>query len=104
MKTAVVYYSMHGNARYVAEKTAKELGADIVELVPVKAYPDKGAMQFIWGGSAVTFKKKPDLPKVKRQTAIERHYCRDAFFDFAVFVNRSIIWRKRPLHLLRERS
>ena len=61
MKTAIVYYSMHGNVRYVAEKAAKELGADLIELKPVKAYPDKGAMQFIWGGSAVTFKKKPDL-------------------------------------------
>ena len=61
MKTAIVYYSMHGNVRYVAEKVAKELGADLIELKPVKAYPDKGAMQFIWGGSAVTFKKKPDL-------------------------------------------
>ena len=61
MKTAIVYYSMHGNVRYVAEKAAKELGADLIELKPVKAYPDKGAMQFLWGGSAVTFKKKPDL-------------------------------------------
>ena len=52
---------MHGNVRYVSEKVAKELGADLIELVPVKAYPDKGAMQFIWGGSAVTFKKKPEL-------------------------------------------
>ena len=61
MRTAIVYYSMHGNVRYVSEKVAKELGADLIELVPVKAYPDKGAMQFIWGGSAVTFKKKPEL-------------------------------------------
>ena len=61
MKTAIVYYSMHGNVRYVSEKVAKELGADLIELKPVKAYPDKGAMQFLWGGSAVTFKKKPDL-------------------------------------------
>ena len=61
MNTEIVYYSMHGNVRYVAEKVAKELGADLIELKPVKAYPDKGAMQFIWGGSAVTFKKKPDL-------------------------------------------
>lgn len=52
---------MHGNVRYVSEKVAKELGADLIELIPVKAYPDKGAMQFIWGGSAVTFKKKPEL-------------------------------------------
>ena len=61
MKTAVVFYSMHGNVRYVSEKVAKELGADLIELIPIKAYPDKGAMQFIWGGSAVTFKKKPEL-------------------------------------------
>lgn len=61
MKTAIVFYSMHGNVRYVSEKVAKELGADLIELIPVKAYPDKGAMQFIWGGSAVTFKKKPEL-------------------------------------------
>ena len=69
MKTAVVYYSMHGNVRYVAEKTARELGADLIELIPVKAYPDKGAMQFIWGGSAVTFKKKPELEPYKFNAA-----------------------------------
>ena len=61
MKTAVVYYSMHGNVRYVCEKVAAATGADLIELVPKKAYPDKGMKQFIWGGSAVTFKKKPDL-------------------------------------------
>ncbi|MBR4430893.1 MAG: flavodoxin [Clostridiales bacterium] len=61
MKIAIVYYSMHGNVRYVAEKVAKETGADLIELIPKKAYPDKGMRQFIWGGSAVTFKKKPDL-------------------------------------------
>ena len=43
---------MHGNVRYVAEKVAKGLGADLIEIKPVKAYPDKGAMQIIWGGSA----------------------------------------------------
>ena len=61
MKTVVVYYSLQGNVRYVAEKVSKGLDADLIELVPVKAYPDKGMKKFIWGGSAVTFKKKPDL-------------------------------------------
>lgn len=61
MKTAIVYYSLQGNMRYVAEKIAKETGADLIELVPVKAYPDKGMIKFIWGGSAVKFKKKPEL-------------------------------------------
>lgn len=61
MKTAIVYYSLQGNIRYVAEKVAEHLGADLIELIPVKAYPDSGMKKFIWGGAAVTFKKKPDL-------------------------------------------
>ncbi|MCR5060046.1 MAG: NAD(P)H-dependent oxidoreductase [Saccharofermentans sp.] len=61
MKAAIVYYSLQGNVRYVAEKVASKTGADLIELVPVKAYPDKGMVKFIWGGSAVTFKKKPEL-------------------------------------------
>lgn len=61
MKTAIVFYSLEGNVRYVAEKISKELSADLIELIPVKAYPDKGMKKFIWGGSAVTFKKTPDL-------------------------------------------
>ena len=65
MKTAIVYYSLQGNVRYVCEKVAKELGADLIELVPVKAYPDKGMIKFLWGGSAVTFKKKPELEPYK---------------------------------------
>ena len=69
MRTAVVYYSLQGNIRYVAEKVAKELGADLIELIPVKAYPDKGMKKFIWGGSAVTFKKKPELEPYKFNSA-----------------------------------
>lgn len=61
MKTAIVYYSLQGNIRYVAEKVATGLSADLIELKPVKTYPDKGMKKFIWGGSAVMFKKKPEL-------------------------------------------
>ena len=65
MRTAIVYYSLQGNVRYVAEKISKETGAELIELIPVKAYPDKGMIKFIWGGSAVTFKKKPELEPYK---------------------------------------
>ena len=57
MKTAIVYYSMHGNIRYVAKKVADELGADLIELVPKKAYPDKGMIKFIWENNDLTGKK-----------------------------------------------
>ena len=38
MKTIVVYYSLEGNTKLAAEAVAKELGADILPLIPVKAY------------------------------------------------------------------
>ena len=61
MKTAVVYYSLEGNVQYVAGKVAAAIGADLIRLVPVKAYPDKGFKKFLWGGKAATMKEKPEL-------------------------------------------
>lgn len=61
MKTAVVYYSLEGNTRYAAEKVADALEADVIELVPKKAYPDRGFKKFFWGGKAATMKDKPEL-------------------------------------------
>ena len=36
MKTLVVYYSRTGNTKYVAEKIAENLGAEICEVVDKK--------------------------------------------------------------------
>lgn len=36
MKVAVVYFSLEGNTKYVAEKIAKVLDADMIQLIPVK--------------------------------------------------------------------
>ena len=50
MKTAIVYYSMSGNTKYVADKIAEGIKAsgevDIIRIKPEKAYPDKGAKKF----------------------------------------------------------
>ena len=61
MKTAIVYYSMSGNTKMVAEIIAKELSADLIEIKPVKDYPDKGARKFIWGGMKAVMGEKPQL-------------------------------------------
>lgn len=61
MKTAVVYYSMMGNSRYVAQKVAEALGADMIPLTPVKAYPDSGFRMFFWGGKSAVMGEKPKL-------------------------------------------
>ncbi|MBQ6152324.1 MAG: flavodoxin family protein [Ruminococcus sp.] len=61
MKTAIVYYSMSGNTKMIADMIAVELSADIIEIVPKKAYPDKGMKKFLWGGKAAVMGDKPAL-------------------------------------------
>lgn len=61
MKTAIVYYSMSGNTKYVADKIAEKIEADIIRIEPVKAYPDNGAKKFIWGGKSAVMGEKPVL-------------------------------------------
>ena len=61
MKTIIVYYSLGGFTKSLAEKLAAESGADLLELRPVKAYPSTGARRFIIGGRAAVTGKKPPL-------------------------------------------
>ena len=61
MKVAIVYYSMSSNTKYVAEKIARCLGADLISLVPEEQYPDKGFKKYFWGGKSALMKDKPVL-------------------------------------------
>ena len=61
MKTLIVYYTMSGNTGYVAGKVAEKTGAELLALEPEKAYPDKGAKKFLWGGKSAVMKDKPAL-------------------------------------------
>ena len=61
MKSIVVYYSMGGNCELVAKKIAELTGADLLRIEPEKAYPDKGARKFIWGGKSAVMGETPAL-------------------------------------------
>ena len=61
MKTILVYYSLEGNTAYAAEKVAASIGADLLRLVPKKAYPDKGFRKFFWGGKSAVMAETPAL-------------------------------------------
>lgn len=61
MKTAIVYYSMFGNTRCVAEKISEVLNADLIPIVPQKAYPNSGFKMFFWGGKSAVMGEKPPL-------------------------------------------
>lgn len=61
MKNLVVYYSLEGNTKLIAEFIGKEIGADIIELKPKKEFPSSGFRKYVWGGKSVIFKQKPEL-------------------------------------------
>ena len=61
MRDVIVYYSLEGNTQYVAEKLAEQLGAEMLRLVPKKAYSDKGFAKFFWGGKSAVMGEKPEL-------------------------------------------
>ena len=61
MRTAIVYYSMNGNTAMVAGKLAAGMDADLIELKPETAYPDKGFKKFLWGGKSAMMAETPKL-------------------------------------------
>ncbi len=65
-KILVVYYSFEGNTRFIAEAIAKELGADIQELKPVKDLKSKGFSKYVWGGRQVMARKEPELMPLEK--------------------------------------
>ena len=52
MKTVIVYYSLGGFTKKIAQQLAAKTGADLLRLTPVKEYPNEGAKKFIVGGRA----------------------------------------------------
>ena len=63
MKTAIIYYSMSGNTAYVADRLKEQLDSeiDLIEIKPVKAFPDSGFKKFLWGGKSAVMAQKPKL-------------------------------------------
>ena len=61
MKSLVVYYSLDGNTRFIANVIADEIKADVLELTPKKDIPKKGFMKFLVGGKQVFLRKSPEL-------------------------------------------
>ncbi len=61
MKDLIVYYSMSGNTKFAAEQIARQLGADLLRLVPEKPYPERGLKKFLTGGRSAIAGQTPAL-------------------------------------------
>ena len=60
-RIAIIYYSMSGNTEYVAKNISEKIEADLIKIVPKKAYPDSGFRKFIWGGKSAVMGETPKL-------------------------------------------
>jgi Flavodoxins len=61
LKKLVVYYSLEGNTKMIAEAISKEIRSDILELKPKKDIEVNGPMRYLKGGKQVVTKEKPEL-------------------------------------------
>jgi len=60
-KILIVYYSLTGNTRFIAEALNDSTEADILEIKPIKELNADSSSRFVWGGYQSTMKKKPKL-------------------------------------------
>lgn len=60
-KVLIVYYSLTGNTKFIAETIAETINADVLELKPKKELNAESGMKYMWGGAQATMKKKPKL-------------------------------------------
>jgi flavodoxin len=65
IKTLVVYYSLTGNTKFIAEHIASELNADIEDVKPIKDLDPNSSSKYFWGGMKATMKIKPKLEDLK---------------------------------------
>lgn len=62
MKTLVIYYSLEGNTKFIAQKIAEATGADILELkLKKETVKPHSLSKYFWGGKQVMMKEKPEL-------------------------------------------
>lgn len=61
MNKLVIFYSLNGNTKLIAENIAQAAGADLLELKPKKDIPSKGLMKYLQGGKAAVTKAKTEL-------------------------------------------
>ncbi|MBN1384141.1 MAG: NAD(P)H-dependent oxidoreductase [Elusimicrobia bacterium] len=66
MKKLVVFYSLDGNTKFIAENIADEVNADVLELKPRNEPKSKGFMKYLWGGREAMMRTKPELFPLER--------------------------------------
>lgn len=65
-KVLVIFYSLQGNTRFIAESIKDITGGDLQELKPIKDIKSGKFMKYVWGGKQVVTGKKPALKSIDK--------------------------------------
>jgi len=60
-RTLIVFYSLDGNTRFIAQILASAVGADLQEIKLAKELPDGRAAKYFWGGRQIVLKATPEI-------------------------------------------
>jgi flavodoxin len=83
LKSLVVYYSRSGNARFVAETIAAEVGADVEEIIDLKKR--SGVLGFLIGGSDARRGKETKISPITKSPA-----------NYELIIVGTPVWAGRP--------
>jgi flavodoxin len=83
MKTLVIYYSRTGKTKFVAEKVAAKLKAEIEEVVDLKSR--SGRFGFLKAGYDATRGNETEIEETKKSAS-----------DFEIIVIGTPVWNSRP--------
>ena len=86
-KVLVVYFSLTGHIKAIAEIVQKALDADTVAIKPVKGLDPNKGMTFAWGGYQAKMKKIPEL---------EPYECDVGNYDLVVLGSPVWAWTLSP--------
>ncbi len=88
-KALVAYYSWSGNTRAVAEEIHKQVGGDIVEIVPEKPYSETYAVTVAKAKQEQLFKSRP---------AVKTKIANFADYD-VIYIGYPNWWGSMPAHI-----
>ena len=88
MKTLVIYYTRTGNAKFIAETTAAELGADIEEVIDLKNR--QGKLAFLPAGRDAMKAKETEIAQTKRTPT-----------DYDLIIIGQPVWAGNPTPAIR---
>jgi len=61
MKTLVVFYSLTGNTKKLADSVAEAVAGDVLEIRLKKDLPKEGFLKYFWAGKQVVIRELPEL-------------------------------------------